>query len=287
MADWDTIDFRDLPNLPGMLALEERQFLYWLGVHNQGGPIVDLGTFLGLSAACMAQGMNVGGARGHITSYDLFVYGPWCASYDLGDGWKDGDDLVPHVRESLAALADRITLVKGDIAGKTWDGGPIETLFVDFTQNWKHHNHVCREFLPHLQIGGILAHQDYVGVVAYWLHIFMERYADHFELISPHIKNSTAAWRYVNALPQEAFEVGLDQTLSFDQMLALLDRSAARYEGLWRGVILIARARMFMHFKGQEAAAREIASVRRDYGQFEDLAPLIGTAEDEIRRWKS
>lgn len=283
MADWENIDFRELPDLPGMLALEERQFLYWLGSQNRGGPIVDLGTFLGLSAACMAKGLEAAGARGHISSYDLFVYGPWCQAYAVGDGWKDGDDLVPQVRASLAPWDERITLIKGDISQETWDGGPIETLFVDFTQNWKHHNHVCRAFLPHLQIGGILAHQDYVGVVAYWLHIFMERYAEHFEPISRHIKNSTAAWRYATPLPREAFEVGLDTALSFEQMLSLLERSVERYDGLWRGVILIARARMFMHFRGRDAALAEIRVVERDYGQFPDLAPLIETAAREIQ----
>lgn len=254
---WNLINPTLPPQLPAMLGGEELLFLYWLGLESDDAPLVDLGSFLGASAACMAAGAERAGSRAQVHSYDLFTYGSWCAPYAMGDGWRDGDDTQEWVRQRLGTLAARITLHKGDICQQSWTGSPIGSLFVDFTQNWHHHNHVCRAFLQHLRIGGVLAHQDYVYVLCYWLHVFMERYADHFEPLSPLILNGTAAWRYVDPLPQEAFDRGLNELLTFSQMLSLLERSIDRYDGIQKGMLLIARARFFLHAKGADAARLE------------------------------
>lgn len=268
-----------------MLWEEERQFLYWLGQQSNGQPILDLGTFLGASAACLAAGAESAGSASRVFSYDLFTYGPWCAPYGMGDGWKDDDDTRPFVQNLLARWGNRVDLIKGDISGHYWHGGEIDVLFVDFTQNWRQHHHVCRAFLPHLRLGGVLAHQDYVHVLCYWLHIYMEYYADHFELMSQHIESCTAAWRYTKALPQAAFDRGLNEMLTFTQMLKLLERSIEKYPEPWRGLLNIARARFFLHARGPDAATEQLRELEARYGNVEAIRQHLDGLAAEIPRW--
>jgi len=281
---WTIIDPSLPPRLPAMLGGEEQQFLYWLGVESDESPLLDLGSFLAASAASMASGVKRAGSTAKVHSYDLFTYGPWCGPYSMGDGWRDGDDTLPWVREQLGDLTEFIELHKGDICAQRWDGSPVGALFVDFTQSWKHHNHVCRAFLPGLKVGGVLAHQDYVYVLCYWLHIFMERYAAHYEQLSPLIMNGTAAWRYVEPLPAEAFEGDLNQRLTFSEMLALLEQSIARYEGTARDLLLLARIRFFIHARGPRAAQVELDEVVRNNSNAQ-LEPHLQVLIDELPRW--
>lgn len=281
---WSDIDLALTPQLPAMLGAEEQQFLHWLGQQNRGGAIVDLGAFLGASAACMSAGASSVNGSDPLYSYDLFTYGPWCEPFGMGDGWTDGEDTAKFVRGLLWPWRERIRLVKGDIVAQTWEHGGIDALFVDFTQNWTHHNHVCRAFLPHLRLGGILAHQDYVYVLCYWLHVFMERYADHFENLSLWIRNSTAAWRYTEPLPQEATTRGLNELLTWNEMLELIERSAECYQGAARCMIELARVRFFLHSKGIDAATQEWTAVERQFGASEQQH-LIEDTRAEIARW--
>src|SRR5690349_18238379 len=84
---WLDINPSILPAMPAMLWQEEKQFLYWLGMQSDNDAIVDLGTFLGASAACLAAGVEASGSNSHIFSYDLFTFGPWCKPYGMDDGW--------------------------------------------------------------------------------------------------------------------------------------------------------------------------------------------------------
>ena len=281
---WTIIDPALPPKLPAMLGGEEQQFLYWLGVESDEAPLIDLGSFLGASAASMAAGAKRAGSSAKVHSYDLFTYGPWCAPYGMGPNWQDQDDTLPWVREQLGELAEGIVLHKGDICAQRWDGAPVGALFVDFTQNWNHHNHVCRAFLPGLKLGGVLAHQDYVYVLCYWLHIFMERYATHYEQLSPLIMNGTAAWRYVDPLPEEAFAGDLNLRLTFSEMLALLERSIDRYEGTARDLLLLARVRFFIHARGPAAARVEFDEVVRNNTN-EQMAPHLELLRNELPLW--
>jgi hypothetical protein len=136
-----------------------------------------------------------------------------------------------------------------------------------------------------LKLGGVLAHQDYLYVLCYWLHIFMERYEAHFEPIARLIENSTAAWRYIAPLPEEAFARGLNEVLTFDEMLALLDHSIERYEEPWRGMLKIARGRFHWHALGGDAAADQLRLLEAEYGDSPTLRPHIEVFADELRNW--
>jgi len=280
--------------IPGMLAFEERQFLYHLGrdIYRGEGETLDVGAFLGASACALGAGLRDNPRpirrERRIHSYDFFTYADFCAGYVRDGSWKTGDDTLPIFREHTAPFADLIEPIKGDICAQRWDGRPIEILFLDFTQTWDHHEFVARTFYRHLIPGNrsILVHQDWIFTVCYWLHIFMEYYRDYFALIDPHVLNSTAAWMVTRALPESAFEQSLASRLRFSELLALLDRSIDRYpEQPWRGVLDCARARFFLHARGPEAALREAKRVEQALPGTPQLEPHWATLIRDIRGW--
>ena len=132
-------------DVPGMLAVEERQFLYHLArdVYRDYGEILDIGAFLGASACALAAGLRdnprpIRRSR-RIRSYDFFTYGDFYAGYVPEGPWKNGDDTLPVFRRHTAPFAESIEPVPGDICVQQWDGQPIDILFLDFTQAWDHH----------------------------------------------------------------------------------------------------------------------------------------------------
>lgn len=280
-------------DVPGMLALEERQFLYHLArdVYRGEGEILDVGAFLGASACALGAGLrdnphSVRRAR-RIRSYDFFTYGDFSAGYVPEGSWKSGDDTLPVFRQHTAPFAEYIQPVQGDICAQRWDARPIEILFVDFTQTWDHHEFVVRTFYPSLIPGkSVLVHQDFIYTVCYWLHVFMEFYRDCFEPIDAHVFNSTAAWTLKKPLPAIAYEQSLASRLRFAELLDLLDRSIARYpEQPWRGVLDCARARFFLHALGRDAALEEAKRVERALASAPALEPHYAALLHDVREW--
>jgi ubiquinone/menaquinone biosynthesis C-methylase UbiE len=280
--------------VPGMLALEERQFLYHIArdEYRGEGEIMDVGAFLGASAYALAAGLRDNprsiDRQRRIHSCDFFTYGGYHTGYITGGSWKIGDDTLPIYRKHLEPFRDLVEPVKGDICAQRWDGRPIEILFVDFTQTSEHHDFVARTFYPHLIPGNrsILVHQGFIFTVGYWLHIFMEYYRDYFELIDPHVGNSTAAWRVKQALPESALTQPLTGRLRFTELLALLDTSIDRYpDQPWRGVLDCARARFFLHTLGPDAALREAKRVERGMRESALVEPHYAALMNDIRIW--
>lgn len=287
---WRTVPVRMLPAGPAMLGDEERQFLYWLAAsqYTGEGAIVDLGTFLGASAGQLAAGLaaRTPPSDAVVRSYDRFAWAPFYAPHVEAAGRVDGDDTVPLVRSLLGEHAARVDLRKGDICAARWDEGWIEVLFVDFTQSWDHHDFVCNAFVRHLRPGrSWLVHQDYLYVLCYWLHMWMEAWAEHFEPVARHIEGTTAAFRYVSPLPEEALSVPLTERHTVTELDALLARSIERYRGIARDQVEIARVRFFLHARGKPAAAEQLATLRQRLGRDRRLQPHLATLEHEIEIW--
>jgi hypothetical protein len=286
---WESVPIERIPQAPGMLSALELKLLYHLArdVYSGEGAIVDAGAFLGSSAAALAAGLRdnprVRDKKKRITSYDLFEYQSFCEPYFEGRGFHDGDDLLPVFAESLGDLAELVTPVKGDICRQTWAGGDIEILFVDFTQNWDHDDFVVKTFFSKMVPGQTtLVHQDYVYTVCYWLHVFMEEYADSFEPISRFVPGATAVWRYIRPLPDEVFERPTSSLVPISRMFEHIDRSIARYQGVYAGLLDIARNRLVLHAYGAEKAADELEALRARYGEQPALGPHMDVLGDQI-----
>lgn len=263
--DWKNCSIDRIPQLPAMLGGEERQFLYWVAkeCYTGRGEIMDIGAFLGGSAAALGQGLrnnlrDINKAR-RVHSFDFFAFAEFCRPYAPEFRGDIGDDTLPIFVERTRAFSDLIAPVKGDICKQRWEQ-PIEVLFLDFTQTWMQHDAVADIFYRRLMPGGVLIHQDYLYVICYWLHIFMEYYADYFELVSPHIYNTSAAWRLKRSLPEQALADPLYRRHSVSDLMALLDRSIQRYDKLsgepFSTELRCARTRFILHAEGPDAAFR-------------------------------
>jgi hypothetical protein len=276
-----------LDGMPTMLWREERLFLYHVArdLYQGRGEIVDLGAFLGGSAACFAAGLRDRrwgcDTHGRIHSFDLFEYAPHHAPFLPDFAGGPGASTLPVFWQTVAPYEDSVRAVAGDICRQTWRA-PIEVLFVDFTQSWVHHDATADLFYRHLSAGSILIHQDYLYVLCYWLHIFMEFYAEYFEVIEPFIPAASAAWRVKAPLPDEALSVPLHRRLSTAAMRALLDRSVDRYRDILRGdravyltLLRCARARFTWHHVGREEALEELGGLPRDDAHVRALAAEI------------
>lgn len=281
-----------ITSTPGMLGGEERQFLYFAGreFYTGSGEIVDAGAFLGASALALAAGLRdnprVDNKSWRIFSYDVFEFDDFYRSYLPDTLLQRGDDTLPLFQEFVGDFRDEITAIKGDICRQSWPRRDIEILFVDFTQLWRHHEFVVRNFYLHMVPGrSLLIHQDYVYTVCYWLHVFMEYYRESFELVSPLILNGTAAWLYVKPLPAEAFDTPLNERLSFQELLQLFDRSLANYTGVAAGVLRCARGRMLLHGLGPDRAFEYATTLEREYAEDATVLPHVTLLSDEIRCW--
>jgi hypothetical protein len=193
-SPWDAVRF-EIPErvreVPAMLTWNEKRMLYWVTTYNYtgGGKICDLGAFLGGSTVCFAAGLRDAGRSGKlICSYDLFTAGPF--EQQWMKEWMSKYGVEPPPDEATFALyshyirgyEDLISVRVGDILRQTWDGLPIEILFVDIAKTPAAWDHVVREFFPSLIPGeSIVILQDYnFEHTGPWHQVVMEKLHDHF-----------------------------------------------------------------------------------------------------------
>ena len=124
----------------GLLGLEERKLLYELACRSYTGEgaVVDLGSFCGASACCLAAGLrgNPRAAGRHVDSFDCFIASEqYLVDFirdQFGETLKLGESFAPIFRRATAEFADLIKVHPGDLLEQTWPSGvPIEILFVD------------------------------------------------------------------------------------------------------------------------------------------------------------
>ena len=103
-------------------------------------------------------------------------------------------------------------------------------------------------------------------------------------MISPLIRNSTAAWLYARRLPDDAFRIPLNERLSFSDLLALFDRSLAKYTGTAAGLLKCARGRLILHGLGPTHAIEYATMLEQEYRDDFDILSHVTILENEIRR---
>jgi hypothetical protein len=185
---WEALPDADLApamRVPAMLKLGESQLYHWLGRNVQGdGATVDLGAYVGGSAARLLSGLALSGRDYHLHAYDHFrssrvLWEKYLTDDPLPD--HDNADILPMARRYLAPWDGRVTLHRGDIAQVRWSAGPIEILAVDAAKGSAITDHIAAEFFPALIPGqSILVHQDYLMAVQPWLPAQMITLADCF-----------------------------------------------------------------------------------------------------------
>ena len=234
------------PRLPDgmatMMMPAELDVLYSIARNycSGAGAIVDAGIFLGGSTACFAEGLSGnaaiagGGASVAIHSYErAIVTKPMIAALrrtrvQVGsDFGKDGESYAPYLQKMLAKYSS-VHLHVGDIMEAGFPEVPVEVLYLDILKSEKIQEHCNRIFLPRLIPGrSLIIQQDYFWYLGWFVNAFMERFRDYFELVDT--ADTSAVFRLIRALPQEAYEPQVFTGVRAHETLALLER--ARHKG--------------------------------------------------------
>ncbi len=231
---WQEVEIpENILTIPGMLAQEEAQYYIWLteSVYEGHGAIVDLGAWLGLSAACLATGLDRGQKKGKIFSFDRFE---WDTDYmsPIYDGkLEDGEDFLPAFRQLTALWAHRIEVEKQDLLQYQWNRGPIELLVVDAAKTWELTNSILRGFGPALipEKSRVLF-QDFNYEYCHWLPLLIDSRPDLWE----EAEATDGGWTATFRPRRELFTLGgieenyQENSFSFDQAAKIFQARITR-----------------------------------------------------------
>ncbi|WP_371170940.1 hypothetical protein [Aliiroseovarius sp. 2305UL8-7] len=218
-----------------MLALEEQKLYYWLTSHwaDDVGAVVDLGCFVGGSTARLAAGHARACHKSWIHAYDRFLANERTKEaylYRNGIAEFDGADTYWLARDLLHPWDDHITLHRGDIRHKAWDGDPIELLILDAAKSDERIDNIAETFFPHLIPGkSLVIQQDYYHWKLPWIPAQMQRMHRWFKPIA-YCPDDTVIFLNTRQVDDQALAIGNIGKLTDAELLASLRRSN------WRGV---------------------------------------------------
>jgi hypothetical protein len=218
---------------PTMLHQDERRLLRWLvREHFTGaGGIVDLGCWLGGSTAALVTGLRenrrVPEQGRTVHTYDWFRWHPSYEKYGLDFTRAPGECFVEEVERYLAPWRSSVHLHVGDITSATWDGGPIEILFVDLMKDAASTRSVALTFFPDLIPNrSFVLHQDFKHYFTFWLHLLMYRLRQYFVPVLNLRSAPTVVFQPVERLTVEKIELAATfDTISGDEIDAAFDYS--------------------------------------------------------------
>jgi hypothetical protein len=287
---WTLVTEPDASNhIRSMITPDERRYLQWLTEerYTGAGAIVDAGPLLGGSTASMAEGLRrnsrVPESRkaGGIHSYDLFQYSPYMSGlFADGSGMTTGDDLLPLFMANTERWRSFIQVYPGDVQQFTWNGGPIEILFIDLAKSWALQSHLLRQFFPHLIPGvSVVVQQDYFFHGCPWIHIVMEQLADY--LTPVHLPDGpTLGFTFDKAIPAKLLHVDYERDLAPRDKDLLIQRAANRFTGSKRLVAMTAQATNLVTQDDAEGAADLLQSIHCSSDFDDDVA----TEFDQVAR---
>jgi hypothetical protein len=245
-----------------MLLPDELRLLDFLAdTYYEGrGVIVDAGCFVGGSTVALAAALRRNLARRRrreqhlIHSYDIFAIEEWTRGIFFPETAQAGDSFRPIFDRNIADFADLVAVHPGNITAAPWIGAPIEILFVDVAKHWTVCDWLSANFFRHLIPGrSIVIQQDYLyHHWNAWIHVTMEYYRDHFEMLFDTTYNSVV-FLHTKKFGRRAIQPKTVASLSDAEKATLMDRAAARFSGEQRHMLVAAKE----HFLGMLAAERE------------------------------
>jgi Methyltransferase domain len=159
--------------IPTMLCEEAMGYYKWLARTFEGpGDIVELGSWMGSTTACLAEGLLQNPSREHKTIhvYDSFIWRDWMKTYT-----EDPKLLVANIREGESFLdyfwgyaepyrdlidVHQSTLKTGTeqfaLPALEWGGGQIGILVMDFAHDRASNEAMWRVFSPSFQSGSTI-----------------------------------------------------------------------------------------------------------------------------------
>ena len=182
--------FGPADKVPTMLSRMERRLYLWLAEHwaTGVGSIVDLGSFVGGSTACLAQGRARAGGQQTVHAFDRFRASEPVKEnilYDSGIARFDGPDILPLSTQLLAPFDPPVRFWKGEIEDQVWTGEPIEILAVDAAKTAQSADLIAEMFFPDLIPGrSVVVQQDFLHWKVPWVPAQMEWMSDCFQPVA-------------------------------------------------------------------------------------------------------
>ncbi len=223
---WDAFTAADLgpaAKIPTMLQFEEQA--YYVALTRDwatgAGAIVDLGSFAGGSAACLAEGVAQAGRDQVVHGYDKFEVGDfevfrkryrqYCNNPPASESTHEapplpgpfGTDLLPIAERFLEPWGTGIALYKGQIEEIGWHQGAIEILVMDASKTAATMDQMSALFFPQLIPGrSVVVQQDFLWWQQPWIAVQMAVLAEYFEPVA-HVHRDSVSFLYKKELPAD------------------------------------------------------------------------------------
>jgi hypothetical protein len=203
--------------IPTMVSKETLRYYKWLArTLQEPGDIVELGSWMGSSTACLAEGLSKNPRREHtrIHAYDSFIWHDWMRTYTeapelLAANIRTGDSFLHYFRGYTAPFGHLIDVhqsvlkTRAEQAGLPaleWRGGPIAILVMDFAHDRTSNEAMWRVFSSSFQGDRtIVVFNQFGNIPAGEVREFCRDKA--LELVPLHKPHSSAkAFRYRKAI---------------------------------------------------------------------------------------
>jgi hypothetical protein len=203
--------------IPTMLCKETLGYYKWLArTFEEPGDIVELGSWMGSSTACLAEGLSQNPDRRHKTIhvYDSFVWRDWMKTYTedpelLAANIREGESFLKHFWSYAEPFRELINVHQSVLKtgaeqfsrpALEWGGGQIGILVMDFAHDRASNEAMWRVFSPSFRSGStIVVFNQFGNIPAGQVREFCREKA--LELSPLHKPCSSAkAFRYQKAI---------------------------------------------------------------------------------------
>jgi hypothetical protein len=261
---WEDVVVDSFPDIPTMVSEQERRYLYWLAKHfyTGRGRIVEVGTWLGGSSACLAAGLRDSGSNEILNCFDNFV---WTKSYETmarGISLPEGGDFQSKFRVFVESKFSNVRSTKSELSDIKWSGGEIEVLFLDAPKNKTDMMFAIDAFFPSLIPGySIVVFQDFFYSPAYEVPATICTLKGCLNLVHTVANSSTAAFSVDSAVATPA-------ALSYDYDSFPLSVVVNRLSSLMNdmpkqaGDFLAVSVGMMLHDKGKTSQGIDFIRLR-------------------------
>jgi hypothetical protein len=203
--------------IPTMLCKDTLGYYKWLArTVKHPGDIVELGSWMGSSTACLAEGLAQNpsrkGRRIHV--YDSFIWRGWMRTYTedpglLASNIREGESFLEYFLGYTKSFRHMIEVHQAVLGTGTeqfapppleWDGRAISILVMDFAHDRVSNEAMWRVFSPSFRSGStIVIFNQYGNIPAGEVREFCRERAT--ELVPLHKPSSSAkAFRYQNTV---------------------------------------------------------------------------------------
>lgn len=223
--------------VPTMLSRQEQKLYFWLGANMPagGGDIVDLGSFVGGSTACLAAGLKSAIKPGKVHAFDHFTADERVKKrllYPGGIAPFEGNDILALAKRLLAPWEGMVELHPGDITRQKWNDTPIQVLTLDASKVSAKMDQMAATFFPSLVPGqSIIVQQDFLHFSQPWVVAQMELFQDHFEFLG-HCPKDSMIYRCTRRIDADALENGETEFLTDAELFDLIEDARKRHTAL-------------------------------------------------------